>query len=98
MIGMAWECNHNAVQQELADTLYKAAALAAMIGMYADGNPADRLFRYMALRLEAALTDNRRDEGICAYCGKTIWLDTDGWRHDHPGSMPICNHIPEPRV
>jgi hypothetical protein len=32
----------------------------------------------------------------CAFCGKSIWKDIDGWRHDSSGSLPICNHVPEP--
>ncbi len=33
----------------------------------------------------------------CKYCGKAIWLDTEGWRHESSGSLPICNSIPEPK-
>ena len=36
-------------------------------------------------------------DGICKFCGKSIWQDTDGWRHDSTGTMPICNSKPEPR-
>lgn len=34
--------------------------------------------------------------GECEFCRKPIWLDRATWRHDSPGSMPICNHIPVP--
>jgi hypothetical protein len=36
------------------------------------------------------------DDAECAFCGKSIWRDTGMWRHDSPGSMPICNHIAMP--
>lgn len=37
------------------------------------------------------------DEAVCKFCEKPIWKDTDGWRHENSGSMPICNSIPEPK-
>ena len=36
-------------------------------------------------------------EGTCKFCGKPIWADTDGWRHECSGEEPNCNHVPEPR-
>jgi hypothetical protein len=35
---------------------------------------------------------------VCVFCEKRIWKDTDGWRHESSGSMPICNATPEPKT
>jgi DNA-directed RNA polymerase subunit RPC12/RpoP len=35
---------------------------------------------------------------VCVFCEKRIWKDTDGWRHESSGSMPICNSKPEPKT
>jgi len=37
------------------------------------------------------------DEAVCVFCEKPIWKDTEGWRHECSGEMPICNSIPEPK-
>jgi hypothetical protein len=38
------------------------------------------------------------DVYVCVFCEKRIWKDTDGWRHESSGSMPICNATPEPKT
>ena len=50
---------------------------------------------YNCLEKDKALAEEK--SLVCQYCGKSIWFDEDGYRHDSPGSMPICNHIPEPK-
>ena len=37
-------------------------------------------------------------DSICKFCGKPIWKDTDGWRHESTGTEPICNNVPEPKT
>ena len=47
-------------------------------------------------RYDSKQPDPRPTDSTCTRCGKRIWKDADGWRHDSTGTLPICNSIPEP--